>query len=149
LTQNAMIHGGFTTATQHNTGDGKIFASVEHPLTSTGTWKRQHLLQQGKSTNVQFTSLNNNPLSPGLQQQQQRASSSSPGKGSSSPSVNNKGQQQTQKVFQATFLLDVGGKRATRDVVTENALLRERLMANEWKNDRFLRDALLASSQQQ
>jgi hypothetical protein len=29
--------------------------------------------------------------------------------------------------------------------VAENALLRERLMANEWKNDRFLRDALTSA----
>lgn len=42
------------------------------------------------------------------------------------------------------FLIDVGGKKATRDVVMENAALRERLMATEWRNDKFLKDAIMS-----
>ena len=132
LTQNSMIHGSFTNEQnfrEHIAAGGNNMSSS---LTSAGTFKRQHLLQ-GKNPNLMGTSssspTNTNNKKHDQQQQQQQSSSSSA----------------TTTVFQASFLLDVGGKRATRDVVSENAFLRERLMANEWKNDKFLRDALMSA----
>ena len=129
LTQNAMIHGSFTNEQQFREQMAAGGMNVNSPLTSAGTFKRQQLLQ-GRNPNLVSSS-------PSLNTTTKKSSSG-----------DQQHQDNQQQVFQATFLLDVGGKRATRDVVSENALLRERLMANEWKNDKFLRDALMSAHEQ-
>jgi hypothetical protein len=159
----------FTSATgglhgqQHSQQQKSRFAGAARMVPG-GSFKRTHLLQR-QNTNVPpsffgvhyvgavASAKHSSGLGGGKYQQQQGATgvddqddeSADHVAGAAAMDQQQYQQHQPAHQFQAMFLVDVGGKKATRDIVMENAALRERLMATEWRNDKFLKDAIMSA----